>query len=97
MRRTMRSPSPKPERCDAGVILPVHPNLQKGLAEGDQTAWREWDRVKTYLGFYSKGSRPETQPVAEVAVVTDHYQDAYEAMNLLARRNITFRVLAPVT
>jgi hypothetical protein len=79
----------------SGVILPVHPNLQKGLAEGDQTAWREWDRVKTYLSFYSKGSRPETQPVAEVVVVTDRYQDAYEAMNLLARRNITFRVLGP--
>lgn len=80
---------------DADVILPLHPNLQKGLAEGDKGAWREWDRVKTYLGFYSKGSSPEPQPAAEVVVVTDHYQDAYEAMNLLARRNITFRVLRP--
>ena len=80
---------------DADVILPVHPNLQKRLAEGDQTAWREWDRVKTYLGFYSKVSSSEPQPVAEVAVVADRYQDAYEAMNLLARRNITFRVLGP--
>ncbi len=80
---------------DADVILPVHPNLQKRLAEGDQAAWREWDRVKTYLGFYSKVSSSEPQPVAEVAVVADRYQDAYEAMNLLARRNITFRVLGP--
>jgi len=80
---------------DADVILPLHPNLQKGLAEGDKAAWREWDRVKTYLSFYSKERNPEPQPVAEAVVVTDHYQDAYEAMNLLARRNITFRVLHP--
>ena len=79
----------------AYVILPIHPNLQKGLAEGDKAAWREWDRVKTYLSFYSKGSSPESQSVGEVAVVTDHYQDAYEAMNLMARHNITFRVLPP--
>lgn len=79
----------------ADIILPVHPNLQKGLAEGDRAAWREWDRVKAYLSFYSKERNPEPQPMAEVVVVTDHYQDAYEAMNLLARRNITFRVLHP--
>lgn len=77
------------------VILPVHPNLQKGLAEEDKSAWREWDQVKTYLRFYSTESNAELRPVAEVVVVTDHYQDAYEAMNLLARRNITFRVLSP--
>lgn len=77
------------------VILPVHPNLQTGLAEGDKTAWREWARVKTYLSFYSKANNPEPQPVAEVAVITDHYQDAYEAMNLMGRRDITFRVLGP--
>lgn len=77
------------------VILPVHPNLQKGLAEGDKAAWREWDQVKTNLSFYSKVNKPEPQPLAEVAVVTDHYQDAYEAMNLMGRRDITFRVLRP--
>jgi hypothetical protein len=79
----------------ADVILPVHPNLQKGLAEGDKMAWSEWARVKTYLSFYSKENNPEQQPLTEAVVVTDHYQDAYEAMNLLARRNITFRVLRP--
>jgi len=79
----------------ADVILPIHPNLQKGLAEGDKAAWREWDRMKTYLSFYSGVSSPELQPVGEIAVVTDHYEDAYEAMNLMARHNITFRVLSP--
>jgi len=79
----------------ADVILPVYSNLQKGLAAGDKTAWREWDRVKRYLSFYSKASSSKLQSVADVAVVTDHYEDAYEAMNLLARRNLTFRVLAP--
>ena len=81
----------------ACVILPIHPNLQKGLAQGDKAAWREWGRVKAYLNFYSKVSSSKLQPVAEVAIVADRYQDAYEAMNLLARRNITFRVLTADT
>jgi hypothetical protein len=79
----------------ADVVLPVYPNLQKGLAQGDKTAWREWDRVKRFVSFYSEASRHQPKPLADVAVVTENYQDAYEAMNLFARRNITFRVLRP--
>ncbi|TAM81670.1 MAG: hypothetical protein EPN47_13100 [Acidobacteria bacterium] len=80
---------------EAGLVLPLHPNLQKGLAEGDKLAWQEWDRVKTYIRFYSKGGNARLKSMADVAVVADDYRDAYEAMNLLARRNISFRVFRP--
>jgi hypothetical protein len=79
----------------ADVVLPVYPNLQKGLASGDKMALREWDQVKRFVSFYSKGSGNQQEPLADVALVAGDYQDAYEAMNLLARRNITFRVLLP--
>ena len=80
---------------EADVLLPLHPNLQKGLAEGDKAAWQEWDRVKTYISFYSTAGSARLEPLADVALVTGHYQETYEAMNLLARRNITFRVVGP--
>jgi hypothetical protein len=80
---------------EADVLLPLHPNLQKRLAEGDKPAWQEWERVKAYISFYSKDGNARLGPLADVALVADHYQETYEAMNLLARRNITFRVLGP--
>jgi hypothetical protein len=80
----------------ADVILPVHPHLQKALAEGNKTAWREWNQVKTYVKFYSKMRSHRAEPWADIAAVTDNYQSTYEAMNLLARHNIPFQVLRPV-
>jgi hypothetical protein len=77
----------------ADVILPIHPNLQKALAEGEKAAWQEWNQVRTYIGFYSGVSAQRSEPWADVALVTDDYEATYEAMNLLARRNIPFRVL----
>lgn len=79
----------------ADVILPVYPSLQKPLAAGDKTAWAEWDQVKTYIGFYSKMSRQGSEPMADIALVTDNYEDTYEEMNLLARHNIPYQVLRP--
>ncbi|MCL5670528.1 MAG: hypothetical protein M1423_04415, partial [Acidobacteria bacterium] len=79
----------------ADVILPVFPRLQEALAEGNKTAWREWDRVKDYLRFYSKQPGQAAEPWADIGVVAENYGDAYEAMNLLARHNIPFDVLRP--
>src|SRR5579875_2551401 len=79
----------------ADLILPVHPNLQKALADGNQAAWRDWERVKTYLQFYSAGKLPAVRPCADIAVVADDYGEAYEAMNLMARHNILFTVFPP--
>lgn len=79
----------------ADVVIPVHPNLQKSLASGDKTAWSEWDHVKRFVSFYSKANAHQQEPLADVALVAGDYEDAYEVMNLLARRNITFRVLLP--
>lgn len=77
------------------VILPVFPQTQKALAEGNEAALREWDQVKLYLKFYSAERAHAAEPWADVAIVPQDYEDAYEAMNLLARHNIPFHVLRP--
>ena len=79
----------------ADVVFPVHPNLQKRLASGDKAAWSEWDQVKRFFTFYSRANAHQKQPLADAALITGDYEDAFETMNLLARHNITFRVLLP--
>ncbi len=77
------------------VILPIHPNLQKALAKWEKDAWREWNRVKNYLRFYSDQGGQSSDPLADVALIANNYDDTYEAMNLLSRHNILFHVLPP--
>jgi hypothetical protein len=79
----------------ADVILPIHPNLQKALAEGNKTAWREWDKVKSYIRFYAGMPSPKKGSWADVAIVAGNYDETYEPMNLLARHNVPFVVLRP--
>lgn len=79
----------------ADVILPVYPSLQKALAQGDKMAWKEWDRVKPYVKFYSTLNGQKSKLLADIALVTDNYGNTYEAMNLLARHNLPYRVLRP--
>lgn len=79
----------------ADVILPIHPNLQKALAEGNKTAWREWNKVKSYIRFYAGIPSPKTGSWADVAIVAGNYDESYEPMNLLARHNVQFVVMRP--
>jgi hypothetical protein len=75
------------------LILEIPENQQKALAEGDREASKNWAQVKTYLDFYGRGRSAGTEIPARVAVVTDDYDRSYEALNLMARHNIAFRVL----
>ena len=75
------------------LILEISENQQKALAEGDREASKNWAQVKTYLDFYGRGRSAGTEIPARVAVVTDDYELSYEALNLMARHNIAFRVL----
>lgn len=77
------------------LVLPVFPRLQKALAEGNRTAWQEWDHVRDYIGFYSKESQRAARSSSDIAIVTENYGDSYEPMNLLARHNIPFQVFRP--
>jgi hypothetical protein len=77
------------------LILNLHPNLEKALVRGCEEGWAVWKRVAKYVEFYLReGQRPVTLQ-ASVGVVTNKYEDSYEAMNLMARHNIPFRVLPP--
>jgi hypothetical protein len=77
------------------LILNLHPSLEKALVSGSDEGWAVWERVAKYVEFYLReGERPVAFQ-ANVGVVTDNYDTSYEAMNLMARHNIPFRVLPP--
>jgi hypothetical protein len=79
----------------ADLILEIPENQQKALVDGDAEASKNWALVKTYLEFYGRErSSGDAEIPARIAVVTDDYDLSYEALNLMARHNIAFRVLS---
>ncbi len=78
------------------LILPLAKPLQEGLAKSAPEAWKTWREIQRYLRFYEAPS--ELAPAAllsDVAVIANDFNDSYEAVNLLARHNISFRVAKP--
>jgi hypothetical protein len=78
----------------ADLILEIPENQQKALAVGDAQMLRNWAQVKTYLEFYERRHGSASEIPARVGVVSDDYDLSYEALNLMARHNIAFRVLS---
>lgn len=77
------------------LILNLHPTLQNALVNGSEQGRAAWKRIANYMQFYlCENQRPVTLH-ANVGVLTNSYDDSYEAMNLMARHNILFRVLSP--
>jgi protein-tyrosine-phosphatase len=79
----------------ADLILELDERLQKALSEHDPEAWTLWKHVRTYASFYAHPGEQELEAAANVAVVVDDLDTSDEAMNLLARHNIPFKVLKP--
>jgi hypothetical protein len=79
----------------ADLILELDDRLQKGLSEHDPQARRLWNQVRLYANFYSHNAEQAMEAAANVAVVVDDLDTKDEAMNLLARHNILFKVLRP--
>ena len=79
----------------ADLILELDERLQKALSEHDPEAWILWNRVRSYVSFYSPTAGQGLEAAANVAVVVDDLDPSDEAMNLLARHNIPFEVLRP--
>ncbi|MGH9470346.1 MAG: hypothetical protein ACRD1N_08405, partial [Terriglobia bacterium] len=79
----------------ADLILNLHSHLQQQLAAGNPRAWTAWKQIRNYIDFYARNNDAGATLVANVGVVTAGYDTAYEEMNLLARRNIAYRVLPP--
>jgi len=75
----------------ADLILEVHEAQQKALARGDKEALADWEKVKRTISFYEH--EKTTREAANVLVLTNDYDNSYEALNLMARHNIPFRVL----
>jgi hypothetical protein len=79
----------------ADLFLELDDLLQKGLSEHDPRARTLWSRVRLYANFYANGAEQTMEAAANVAVVVDDLDASDEAMNLLARHNIPFKVLRP--
>jgi hypothetical protein len=77
----------------ANLILELDERLQKALSEHDPEAWTLWNQVRPYASFYAHTAEQGLEAAANVAVVFDDLDTSDEAMNLLARHNIPFKVL----
>jgi hypothetical protein len=77
----------------ADLLLEVHPRQEKGLASGDKDTLASWNRVKRNIEFYERGNPGAKESAARVGVLTNDYDSSYEALNLMARHNIPYRVL----
>ena len=76
----------------ADMILQLHENLMRGLAQDDPAAWNLWRQEEKYLRFYSDTGKPLVSE-ANVAVVADDDPSSFEPINLLVRHNIGVRLL----
>ena len=86
--------------ADAGsfggdLVLPLHDRFQSRLLLGQPQARADWAEIRRYLEFYSWSVTPRYEPIANIGVVTAEPMLSFEAMNLLARHNLPFRLLAP--
>jgi len=77
----------------ADLILQLDERLQKALSNHDAEAWTLWNQVRSYARFYSDEGGQRLEATANVAVVVDDLDTTDEAMNLMARHNIPFKVL----
>lgn len=83
------------EAIRADVIMDVPEALQKALATNQPAAWTLWNQVKQYIGFSSAFAADGMRPIANMGIITCDAQTNYEAMNLLARHNLTFQTIRP--
>ena len=77
----------------ADLILSLHPALQSDLAKKSPVAWEVLNGIKRTAMFYAAAEKRPGEPLANVGVITDTYQKAFEPINLLGRHNIPFAVL----
>jgi len=78
----------------ADLVLSLHENSQKALAQSDPDGINLWKQMQRYLEFYSRRI-PPVEPAANIGVLAGDYKKSYEPINLLARHNLPFRILRP--
>jgi hypothetical protein len=77
------------------VIVDIPESLQKALVAHQPAAWSTWNQIKPYLAFSSAAHADDVHPVANIGIMTCDAQANYEAVNLLARHNLTFETIRP--
>ena len=77
----------------ADLVLEVHEAQQKGLLAGDKHTLADWGEVRRYLDFYKSGDGSAGDAEGRVCVLTEDFDTSFEALNLMARHNIPFRVM----
>jgi hypothetical protein len=78
----------------ADLLMELPDNMQNSLGNDDSQAWATWKQVRRSIDFYAADNHDGQQLLATVGVWTDNEASAYEALNLMARHNIPFRVLS---
>jgi len=77
------------------LLLPLHERFQSDLLLGKPQTRAEWNEIRRYVEFYSWNLPGRYQPIANIGVVTAEPIPWLEVMNLLARHNLSFEVIAP--
>jgi hypothetical protein len=83
------------EAIHTDVIVDFPESLQEGLVANQPAAWSLWNQVKQYIAFLSTAQADGVRPIANMGIVTCDAQTNYEAVNLLARHNLTFETVRP--
>ena len=79
----------------ADLVLPVHERFQRNLLLGKPEARRWWKEIRSYIDFYSWNLPNRYRPLANIGIVTADPMASFEVMNLLARHNLPFEIIAP--
>jgi hypothetical protein len=79
----------------ADLVLPLHARFQKNLLLGKPQARQWWSDIRRYIEFYSWNLPNRYRPLANIGVVTADPVASFEVMNLLARHNLPFEIIAP--
>ena len=83
------------EAIRADVIVDVPESLQKALVANQPAARTLWNQVKQYITFSSAAATDGMRPIANMGIITCDDQTNYEAVNLLARHNLTLETVRP--
>ena len=76
-------------------MLPIHERFQRNLLLGKPEARRWWKEIRSYIDFYSWNLPNRYRPLANIAIVAADPMASFEVMNLLARHNLPFEIIAP--
>lgn len=79
----------------ADLVLPMHERFQRNLLLGKPDARRWWKEIRSYIDFYAWNLPNRYRPLANIAIVTADPMASFEVMNLLARHNLPFEIIAP--